>query len=426
MPFKAIGRALGLGSQKTTQTSTSTPVVPAEVEAARRNLIQRAEAFAAQPFQPYTAQRFAEFTPDELAGFEAAREIAGASGALAPLTAELVGEGVAATRGLATRLPETDLSGYMSPYTQAVLEPALRDIGERAAQERLRLGQQAARTGAFGGSRQAIAEAELERGTQRTMGDLSARERAAAYNEALRQFRLDQERIPALYSGALGQVGTGLAQTAARLGTEVAPLTQIGGAQRALEQAELDFQRQQFEEERDFPLRGIEVLRASLGLSPQVLGIGSTSTATTTAPGPNILSQLTGGLIQAPKIIEGAGAAYGGLSSLGSSALSGLTSLGSTIGGGLSSLASFLPFLSDERMKTDIEEVGEDPETGLMMYAYRYKGDPKTYPKVIGPMAQEVEEMYPESVTEVAGRKVIVGGLEALRPEDEDDEEDDD
>lgn len=335
MPFKAIGRALGLGPQKTTRTSTTTPVAPPEVEAARRNLIQRAEAFAAQPFQPYTAQRIAEFTPDELAGFQAARNIAATSGALAPLTSELVQEGVAATRGLATRLPETDLSGYMSPYTQAVLEPALRDIGERAAQERLRLGQRSAQAGAFGGSRQAIAESELERGTQRAIGDLSARERANAYNQALAQFRIDQERIPGLFSAALGQVGTGLAQTGARLGTEVNPLTQIGGAQRALTQAELDFQRQQFEEERDFPLRGIEVLRASLGLSPQVLGIGSTATETTTAPGPNILGQLTGALIRAPDIIQGGKAAVGGLSSLGSTlGLSFLNPFASGAGGG--------------------------------------------------------------------------------------------
>lgn len=419
-----IGRLLGLGSQRSSRTSTTTPIVPAEVEGARRDLFTRAGAFAAQPFQPYTAQRFAELTPDELAGFQAARNIAATSGALSPLTSELVGEGVTAARSLAQRLPDVDLSGYMSPYTQAVLEPALRDIGERAAQERLRLGQRSAQAGAFGGSRQAIAESELERGTQRAIGDLSARERANAYNQAIAQFREDQTRIPGLFSTALGQVGTGLAQTAARLGTEVAPLTQIGGAQRALEQAELDFARQQFEEERDFPLRGIEVLRASLGLSPQVLGIGSTSTTTETAPGPNILSQLTGGLIQAPKILEGAGAAYSGLSSLGSAALSGLSSLGSTIGGGLSSLAGFLPFLSDERMKTDIEEIGEDPETGLMMYAYRYKGDPKSYPKVVGPLAQEVEEMYPEQVTEVAGRKVIVGGLAGLGREDDDEDDD--
>lgn len=335
MPFKAIGRALGLGSQKTSRTATTTPIVPAEVEGARKDLLSRATAFAAQPFEPYTAQRIAEFTPDELAGFGAARDVARTSGALAPLTSELVGQGVAAARGLATRLPETDLSGYMSPYTQAVLDPAIRDIEERAARERLRLGSSAAMKGAFGGSRQAIAESELERGTQRTIGEESAKQRANAYNEALRQFRLDQERIPALYRGALGDVGTGLTQIGQRLGTEVNPLTQIGGAQRALEQAELDFARQQFEERRDFPLRGIEVLRGSLGLSPQVLGIGSTTNETTTAPGPNILSQLTGALMRAPDIIQGGKSAIGGLSSLGSTlGLSFLNPFASAAGGG--------------------------------------------------------------------------------------------
>ena len=313
-----IGRLLGLGPTKTTATRTSTPTVPSDVEALRRDLFRRAGAFAAEEFQPYTAQRFAEFTPDELAGFEAARRVAATSGALSPLSAELAREGVAAARGLATRLPETDLSGYMSPYTEAVLEPALRDIGERAERTRLELGQRAARTGAFGGSRQAIAEGELERGTQRTIGEVSARERANAYNQALAQFRADQERIPQLYSGALGQVGTGLAQTAARLGTEVNPLTQIGGAQRGLEQAQLDFARQQFEEERNFPLRGIEVLRASLGLSPQVLGIGSTDTTTTTQPAPNLLGQIGGALMNAPSLIQGGKAAAGGLGAIGS------------------------------------------------------------------------------------------------------------
>jgi hypothetical protein len=322
-----IGKLLGLGSQKSSRTATTTPIVPAEVEGARKDLLSRAGAFAAQPFQPYTAQRFAEFTPDELAGFGAARNIAATSGALAPLTSELVGEGVAAARGLATRLPDTDLTGYMSPYTQAVLDPAIRDIEERAARERLRLGSQSARTGSFGGSRQAIAESELERGTQRTIGEESAKQRQQAYNQALAQFRLDQEKIPDLYRGALANVGTGIAQTAARLGTEVNPLLQTGGAQRALEQAGLDFDYSQFEQERDFPLRGIEVLRASLGLSPQVLGIGSTTTENRTEPSPNLLSQLGGAALSAGL----GGPIMGGLSSLGTLGLSFLS--GGTGGG---------------------------------------------------------------------------------------------
>jgi hypothetical protein len=316
MVFKAIGSALGVGPQKTTRTQTTTPTRPAEVQAASKDLLTRAQSFAAQPFQAYDQQRIAGFTPDELSGFGAARDIAGVSGALSSLTPELTREGIAASRSLAQRLPDVDISEYMSPYTEAVLDPAIRDIEEKAARERLRLGQQSARTGSFGGSRQAIAEGELERGTQRTIGEESARQRAAAYTNALAQFRADQERIPQLYAGALGQLSTGLTQTGQRLGLEVNPLLQTGGAQRALTQAELDFARQQFEEERDYPLRGIEVLRSSLGVSPQALGIGSTGTTTETKPGPGLLQTLGGAVL---------GSGLGGsLPSLGLSFLSGL------------------------------------------------------------------------------------------------------
>jgi hypothetical protein len=59
--------------------------------------------------------------------------------------------------------------------------------------------------------------------------------------------------------------------------------------------------------------------------------------------------------------------------------------------------------LSDRRLKTDITKLGKDPHTSLNMYAFRYKGDPKTYPKVVGPMAQEVQKKYPEAVGELPG-----------------------
>jgi hypothetical protein len=400
-----LGDIFGFGKQTT--TSTATPQVPADVEAARKDLLGRAQAFAAEPYSPYVMRRpgtgggpvnmgpgsggapparpvnmgpesgggmirylppekkpgggdtfkadlgfpdspfgisvgvpgtptyrfnpmeqfgeearltgfpteeyvsiprVAGFTPDQIAAFETTRNIAGAAGALAPLTPELTREGIAATRSLAQRLPDVNIQEYMSPYTQGVLDPAIRDIEEKAARERLRLGQQAGLRGSFGGSRQAIQESELERGTQREIGDLSARQRAAAYNQALAQFRADQERIPQLYSGALAQLGTGLTQTAGRLGVEAQPLLNIGGMQQALDQQNLDVLRRAFEEERDYPIRGIEVLRGALGITPSSLGIGSVQQQS--APGPNVLGSVIGGLTQVPAAFKGASTLY--------------------------------------------------------------------------------------------------------------------
>lgn len=296
----------GTGRQTTTQATT--PQVPPDVEAARKDLLTRAQVFANEPFPRYNQPRVAGFTPDQLAAFQTTRNIAGQSGALAGLTPELVQQGVAATRGLARTLPEVNLQPYMSPYTQAVLDPAIRDIEERAARSRLALGQQAARTGSFGGSRQAIAESELERGTQRNIADVSAQQRALAYNQALQQFREDQTRIPQLYAGALGQLGTGLAQTGSRLATEAQPLLNIGGMQQALGQQNLNVLRQAFEEERDYPLRGIDVLRGALGLTPSTLGIGSTQA--TQQPGANTLGTVLGTVAAAPQIIKGGQTAF--------------------------------------------------------------------------------------------------------------------
>jgi hypothetical protein len=71
------------------------------------------------------------------------------------------------------------------------------------------------------------------------------------------------------------------------------------------------------------------------------------------------------------------------------------------------SLAQMFGMFSDEREKTDIKKLGKDPETGLTLYAYRYKGDPKSYPKVVGPMAQDIEKDDPDAVREVGGKKIV-------------------
>ena len=79
------------------------------------------------------------------------------------------------------------------------------------------------------------------------------------------------------------------------------------------------------------------------------------------------------------------------------------------LGGQALGLAGKFIGLSDERDKTDIEKLGKDTETGLEMYAYRYKGDPKSYPKVVGPMAQDIEKKAPEMVKDIGRHKVVFG-----------------
>jgi hypothetical protein len=80
--------------------------------------------------------------------------------------------------------------------------------------------------------------------------------------------------------------------------------------------------------------------------------------------------------------------------------MGGLFGLGGSVIGGLGGLLK-----SDRRDKTDIEKLGK--HEGLDMYAYRHKGEPKSYPKTVGPMAQDVEKKFPGSTFGIGGHRVI-------------------
>ena len=115
------------------------------------------------------------------------------------------------------------------------------------------------------------------------------------------------------------------------------------------------------------------MMESSLGMTPYDTGSSGTSASTTTQTQSNPASMALGGLQTLGGLFGSGGAfASGG-------ALSGL------FGG------------SDRRLKTDIQKVGTH-STGLPMYAYRYKGDPKAYPKVAGPMAEDVMKIAPHAV----------------------------
>ena len=67
-----------------------------------------------------------------------------------------------------------------------------------------------------------------------------------------------------------------------------------------------------------------------------------------------------------------------------------------SLGGSLGAAAMPLMFASDERVKDDIEPVGELP-TGVGLYEYEYKGDPQ-HERHVGVLAQEVEQTDPAAV----------------------------
>jgi len=63
--------------------------------------------------------------------------------------------------------------------------------------------------------------------------------------------------------------------------------------------------------------------------------------------------------------------------------------------GGAASVMKYWP--SDRRLKENVVEVGVDPATQLRLYEFSYIGDDRRFR---GVMADEVERVYPEAVTD--------------------------
>ena len=68
-------------------------------------------------------------------------------------------------QGVASLSPQ-GYQQFMNPYIDQVVDQSMQDLQRRADIERQRIGSGAIQSGAFGGSRQAVAEQELQRNTR--------------------------------------------------------------------------------------------------------------------------------------------------------------------------------------------------------------------------------------------------------------------
>ena len=160
-----------------------------------------------------------------------------------------LGEAITATKGAATGLPGTDMSQYMNPFQQAVTDINIREEQRRAAGDRTRVGDMAAKAGAFGGSRGALMEQEFERNLGQRLSDIQTRGSQAAYQSGLQQMNIDRQRQ---LQAAQQQAGLGLQKQQAMM-SGLQGMLGAGGQRRALAQQPIDVGYGQFLEEREFP-----------------------------------------------------------------------------------------------------------------------------------------------------------------------------
>jgi hypothetical protein len=101
--------------------------------------------------------------------------------------ADIFAPGQIAVNQLAT----TDLSAYMNPYTQQVIENTARDIGSAQQRAMAQLGAQASAARAFGGSRQGVAETLTNQQFISQLADTAAQQRQQGFQTALQSGQFD-------------------------------------------------------------------------------------------------------------------------------------------------------------------------------------------------------------------------------------------
>ena len=222
--------------------------VPAYQEQAFKDLYAAGRQVAGMPFVPYTGPMVAGFPPDQLQAFEATRGLFGETQAFSP---------VSQLQELAQA--PLDIGAYMSPYQEAVIDPALRgiqerqDIAQQAAQEA------AIKAGAFGGSRGTLLETEAQRPYIQQAADTEARLRERGFQQGL-QTALQQQGFQAGLLGDLyGQQLQGLGM-----------LSGIGGQQQALQQQALGAARGEFERALGFPGQQLGYLTGAVSGVPMM------------------------------------------------------------------------------------------------------------------------------------------------------------
>lgn len=129
--------------------------------------------------------------------------------------------GLGSLAGTSGRFTPDQISSFMSDYETAAVDQALQDIARAGQGQRQQLGAQAVGAGAFGGSRQAVAEQELSRNVMEQQGRTAAQMRAAGYESAAQRAQtafenaLSRQLQGAQLAGSLGQAGANVGMTQA-------------------------------------------------------------------------------------------------------------------------------------------------------------------------------------------------------------------
>ena len=193
---------------------------------------------------PYSAQQVAGLSTGQQGAVDTATQGVGAYQPFLQAGTDAIGQGIGAVGvGMGTigsAIGQTaqadfnpmDYQQFMNPFMEDVIQQQYQDIQRQGDIQRGNIGANASTQGAFGGSRQAVAEQELARNIMDLQAKSGSQLRSAGFQQAqnLAQQQAQQQLKQAQLTGQLGSTTGALGQTVGQLGTATAGLGQMGQA----------------------------------------------------------------------------------------------------------------------------------------------------------------------------------------------------
>jgi hypothetical protein len=277
------------------QQVVSSTEVPAYARPYVERMLGKTEALSQTPYQAYGGERIAGFTPMQQQAFQGVANMRPSQqlGTATQMSGIAGLQGLGAGQQYAQQATSPGaMQAYMSPFTNLALEPQMREAARRSAIEGQQMAGQAARAGAFGGSRFGIMEAERQRNLGNLQSDIYGRGMQTAFEQArqAQQFGADLGlRGAATGLQAAGQLGQ-LGQTQFEQQKDVLQGQLSAGAQQqALEQQRLGQAYQDFQNQRQYPYQQLAFMSDML----RGLPLSQQSQTMYQAP-PSALSQIGG------------------------------------------------------------------------------------------------------------------------------------
>jgi hypothetical protein len=259
---------LDMGGEKpapTSQTVTQTSI-PEYARPYVEKMLGKAEALTSSPYQAYGGQRIAEFSPMQQQAFQGVQNLQPAQQlGTATQMAGLAGLGSLQAGGQYAR-QATDpnaMQAYMSPYIQGALAPQLEEARRQAGITGQQEASRAVQSGAFGGARHGIVEAENARNLANLQADIYGKGMQNAFQSAQQA----QQFGSTLGLQGLGQAGQ-MAGQLGQLGSTqfgqqkdvLNALSAAGTQQQGLQQQQLGQQYQDFVAQREYPKEGLSYM----------------------------------------------------------------------------------------------------------------------------------------------------------------------